>query len=108
MKTFLQKVSTTSYVCLRKTYIKGWEIAYNKQSKMKKTIINDDGSKEIQRYSILTLVYKARNWAIAYLNNYVDEAQELFHSQAIIRWSYSAQAEGYRESKQLISLFLNQ
>jgi len=72
MRSILTTISTSNYVELQHANIAGYDLAYNKLRKMRKTIVDSNGSRTIKDFTILTLVYKARNNARAYMNHYTD------------------------------------
>ena len=72
MKTTLQTISTSNYEVLQHATIAGYDLAYNKLRKMRKTTIASDGTKTSREFTVLTLVHKSRNGARAYLNHFTD------------------------------------
>ena len=104
MGTLLTTVSTSNYVELQHATIAGYDLAYNKLRKMRKTITNQDGTRNVKDFTILTLVYKARNNAKAYMNHITDG--ETFTTMATITGSFKANAKGMKASYNLIGLYL--
>lgn len=72
MKTTLHTISTSNYEVLQHATIAGYDLAYNKLRKMRKTTIASDGTKTSREFTVLTLVHKSRNGARAYLNHFTD------------------------------------
>lgn len=72
MRTTLTTISTSNYVELQHANIAGYDLAYNKLRKMRKTTISTDGIKTSRDFTVLTLVHKSRNGARAYLNHFTD------------------------------------
>ena len=71
-KTYLHTISTSNYEVLQHAVIAGYDLAYNKSRKMRKTTISSDGTKTSREFTVLTLVHKSRNGARAYLNHFTD------------------------------------
>ena len=91
MRSTLTTISTSNFEELQHAEIAGYDLAYNKLRKMRKTIVDSKGSKTVKDFTILTLVYKARNNARAYMNHITDG--ETFTTMATICGSYKAQAK---------------
>lgn len=72
MRTAYHTTSTVSYTALQHAKIAGYDLAYNKMRKVKKTITHSDGTVEVKPMTILTLCYKTRNGARAYMNHFTD------------------------------------
>ena len=71
-KTYLHTISTSNFEVLQHAQIAGYDLAYNKLRKMRKTTIDSDGTKTSREFTVLTLVHKSRNGARAYLNHFTD------------------------------------
>lgn len=95
MRSTLTTISTSNYEVLQHAEIAGYDLAYNKLRKMRKTIVDSNGT-TIKDFTILTLVYKARNNARAYMNHYTDWIT--FSTQFCVTWSYSLSAKGLKNS----------
>ena len=104
MRSTLTTISTSNYEVLQHAEIAGYDLAYNKLRKMRKTIVDSNGT-TVKDFTILTLVYKARNNARAYMNHITDG--ETFTTMATICGSYKAQAKWLQNSHNLIKLYLN-
>lgn len=91
MRTTLTTLSTSNYEELQHANIAGYDLAYNKSRKMRKTIVDSKGSKTVKDFTILTLIYKSRNNAKAYMNHITDG--ETFTTMATICGSYKANAK---------------
>lgn len=72
MRTTLTTVSTANYAVLQHKDIAGYDLAYNKLRKMRKTTVSTNGSITKRDFTVLTLVHKSRNGARAYLNHFTD------------------------------------
>lgn len=72
MRSTLTTISTSNYEVLQHAVIAGYDLAYNKSRKMRKTTISSDGTKTSREFTVLTLVHKSRNGARAYLNHFTD------------------------------------
>ena len=72
MRSTLTTISTSNYAALQHADIAGYDLAYNKLRKMRKTTIATDGTVTTKDFTILTLVHKSRNGARAYLNHFTD------------------------------------
>lgn len=105
MRTTLTTISTSNYVELQHANIAGYDLAYNKLRKMRKTTISTDGIKTSRDFTVLTLVHKSRNGARAYLNHFTDG--EWFTTMAQITGSYKASAKGMKNSYNLIKMYLS-
>lgn len=72
MRSTLTTISTSNFEELQHAEIAGYDLAYNKLRKMRKTTIASDGTKTSREFTVLTLVHKSRNGARAYLNHFTD------------------------------------
>lgn len=104
MKTYLHTISTSNFEALQHANIAGYDLAYNKLRKMRKTTIASDGTKTSREFTVLTLVHKSRNGARAYLNHFTDG--EGFTTMCQIVGTYTAQAKGMKNSYALIKQYL--
>jgi hypothetical protein len=105
MRTAYHIVSTSNFEELQHANIAGYDLAYNKMRKMKKTIKSEDGTTQTVDFTVLTLVYKMRNWARAYMNHYTNG--ENFTTMVQITGSYKASAKGMKNSYALIKQYLS-
>lgn len=103
--TTLTTVSTSNYAVLQHADIAGYDLAYNKLRKMRKTTVSPDGIHTYRDFTVLTLVHKSRNGARAYLNHFTD--WEWFTTMAQITGSYNASAKGMKQSYALIKMYLS-
>jgi len=105
MRSTLTTISTSNFEELQHANIAGYDLAYNKMRKMKKTIKSEDGTTQTVDFTVLTLVYKMRNWARAYMNHYTNG--ENFTTMVQITGSYKASAKGMKNSYALIKQYLS-
>lgn len=61
MRSTLHTISTSNFEVLQHANIAGYDLAYNKLRKMRKTITSQDGTTQTVDFTVLTLVYKMRN-----------------------------------------------
>lgn len=104
MSTTYHTIKTVNYDTLRTANIAGYELAYNKLKKMSRTITLEDGTTKTELFTVLTLVYKMRNWARAYMNHFTNG--ENFTTMVQIKGSYNASAKGMKNSYALIKQYL--
>ncbi len=105
MRSTLTTIFTSNYEVLQHATIAGYDLAYNKLRKMRKTTISTDGTKTSREFTVLTLVHKSRNGARAYLNHFTDG--EWFTTMCQITGTYTAQAKGMKNSYSLIKQYLS-
>lgn len=105
MSTTYHIVKTVNYDSLQTAIIAGYELAYNKRKHMRKTITSQDWTTQTVDFTVLTLVYKMRNWARAYMNHFTNG--ENFTTMVQINGSYKASAKGMKNSYALIKQYLS-